>query len=203
MASIRRPGGFTLMEILVVLIVLGLMMAGLTQGLRLGVKALDRQNVALDERAELDAIDRTVRDLVTHIDPGGGRTPVQIDGKADQFHFIGRLPAAAALKTRRADMTILLDDQQRLILRWFPALHETTFGDPPEPIDTVLIDNVDKVQFAYWSPDDSGSEPAGWHDEWNTPFLPYIVRMRLTFPEGDRRHWPDMVMAPLLEQPGG
>jgi general secretion pathway protein J len=202
-AGAAQPRGFTLLEVLVVLVVLGLMMAGLTQGVRLGVKAVDRQSAALDERAELDAVDRTVRGLVTHIDPGGGRTPIQIDGKTDQFHFISRLPDAAALNTHRADMTLLVDDKQRLILRWFPALHETSFADPPDPTDTVLIENVDKAEFAYWAPADGPNDQAGWHDEWTAPFLPYIVRLRLTFSDGDKRHWPDILVAPLLEQPGG
>jgi len=200
----RAPPGFTLLEILVVLVVLGLLMTGLTKGVQLGLQAMDRQSVALGDRAELDAVDRTLRDLVTHIDPGGGRTQMQIEGKTDSFHFISRLPRAVALLTRRADMTLLVDDKQRLVLRWKPALHEISFDDnPPDPTDTVLLDKVDKLEIAYWAPDDGGGQPAGWHDDWNSPYLPFLVRLRISFPDGDRRHWPAILVAPLLEQPGG
>jgi|HubBroStandDraft_1064217.scaffolds.fasta_scaffold00150_34 general secretion pathway protein J len=199
----RRAAGFTLLEILVVLGVFGLLMTGLARGVQLGIRAVDRQSVALDERAELDAVDRTLRDLVTHIDPGAGRNPIHIEGRSDHFRFQSRLPTAVALLTRHADMTLLVDDKQRLVLRWRPVLHETSFVDPPDPTDTVLLDKVAKVEFAYWAPDDGSGQPPGWRDDWPAPYLPFIIRLRVTFPEGDRRHWPAIMVAPLLEQPGG
>ena len=195
--------GFTLLEVLVAMVVLGLMMAGLTQGVRLGIRSVARQAQSLDERADMDGVDRVLRDLITHIEPGGGRTPVQIEGDQEQFHFISRLPSAVALLTRRADMTLLVDDGHRLVLRWRPALHETSFVDPPEPTDTPLLDKVDKVEFAYWAPDDGSNQPAGWRDEWNSPYLPFVVRLKISFPDGDKRHFPTILVSPLLEQPGG
>jgi general secretion pathway protein J len=140
---------------------------------------------------------------MTHIDPGGGRNPLQIEGDAGQLQFVSRLPDAAALQTRRAEMVLLVDDHHRLVLRWRPLLHELRFGDPPDPTDTVLLDKVEKLEIAYWAPDDGSNQPAGWRDDWNSPYLPFIVRLRLTFPKGDRRRWPTISVAPLLEQPGG
>jgi general secretion pathway protein J len=198
-----RNSGFSLLEILVVLVVFGMLLTGLSKGIQLGVKAVDRQGTALSERSELDAIDRTVRDLLTHITPGSGRSPVHIEGKEDHFRFQSRLPAAVALVTRDADMTLLLNDDHQLVLRWKPVLHETPFTDPPEPTDTVLLDQVDKLEFAYWAPDDGSGHPPEWHDEWLAPYLPPVVRLRVTFREGDRRHWPTILVSPLLEQPGG
>jgi general secretion pathway protein J len=197
-----HAAGFTLLEILVVLIVFGMLMTGLTKGIQLGIRAVERQSVALDERGELDAIDRTLRDLLTHIDPGGGRTPIHLEGKSDQFRFQSRLPTAVALLTRRADMTLLLNDNHQLVLRWKPLFHETSFSDPPEPTDTVLLDNVEKLEFAYWAPD-VGSGPAGWQDDWQAPYLPPVIRLRLSCGKGDKRHGPEILVSPLLEQPGG
>jgi general secretion pathway protein J len=197
-----HAAGFTLLEILVVLIVFGMLMTGLTKGIQLGIRAVDRQSVALEERGELDAIDRTLRDLLTHIDPGGGRTQIHIEGKSDQFRFQSRLPTAVALLSRRADMTLLLNDDHQLVLRWTPLFHETSFVDPPDPTETVLLEHVEKLEFAYWSPD-VGSGPAAWQDDWQAPYLPPVIRLRLSFPEGDKRHWPEILVSPLLEQPGG
>jgi general secretion pathway protein J len=199
----RSQAGFTLLEILVVLVVVGLLMTGLSKGVLLGVSAVERQSRALGDRAELDAIDRTLRDLITHINPGGGRSQIQIEGKSDRFRFQSRLPGPIAVITRRADMTLLVDDQKRLVLRWRPLLHETALADPPDPTDTVLLDNVEKLDIAYWAPDDGGNEAEGWRDEWTVPYVPFLVRLRLTFPKDDRRHWPEILVAPLLEQPGG
>ncbi|MEA2756969.1 MAG: ral secretion pathway protein [Aliidongia sp.] len=200
---LSSTAGFTLLEILVVLVVFGMLLTGLSKGIQLGVKAVDRQGVALGERAELDAVDRTVRELITHTEPGNGRSPVHIEGKEDHFRFQSRLPVAVALVTREADMTLMVDDQQRLILRWRPSLHELPFEEPPEPTDTVLLEKVDKLEFAYWAPDDGSGHPPGWRDEWLAPYLPTIIRLRVTFPKGDQRHWPAILIAPLVEQPGG
>lgn len=194
--------GFTLLEILVALAVFGLLMTGLVRGVQLGLRALDQQNTALGDRAELDATDRAIRDLVTHIDPGIGRNPMMIDGRSDRFHFQSRLPAAISVLTRHAEMTLLVDDRHRLVLRWKPSPHETPFGAPPSDTDTVLLDKIDRIEIAYWAPRDGDGQPRGWRDEWDTPYLPSLVRIRLTFPDGDRRHWPEILVAPLLDQRG-
>lgn len=198
-----RAAGFTLLEILVVLVVLGFLMVGMSKGVALGIQAVDRQSKALEQRADLDAIDRTLRDMLVHIDPGTGRNPVHFEGDAHETKFASRLPRAVALDTRRANMALLVDDEKRLILRWSLIRHETPLSDPPEPKDTVLLDHVDKVEFAYWGPDDGSGMPAGWRDEWKSPYLPFIIRVRVTFAEGDKRHWPAILAAPILEAPGG
>jgi general secretion pathway protein J len=198
-----REAGFTLLEVMVVLVVLGFLMVGMSKGVTLGIQAVDRQSKALEQRADLDAIDRSLRDLLIHIDPGTGRNPVHFEGDAHEAKFASRLPRAVALDTRRANMTLLVDDDKRLILRWSLIRHETPLVDPPAPKDTVLLDHVDKVEFSYWGPDDGSGMPAGWRDDWKSPYLPFIIRIRLTFPEGDKRHWPAILAAPILEAPGG
>jgi general secretion pathway protein J len=199
-----RESGFTLLELLVALAVFGLLMAGLTQGVRLGIVTWDRQGVLLQSRAELDATDRVVRNLLTHIDPGNGRVAMRLDGKADQFNFRSTLPMAAATSTRRADMSLLVDGANRLILRWKPYFHETELGPEARETDTILLDHVESIAFSYWAGEDSGpAQSQGWLNEWSTSFIPPLIKLHVSFPAGDKRHWPDILVAPLLEQPGG
>jgi general secretion pathway protein J len=195
--------GFTLLEILVALVVLGLLMTGLSEGLRLGLKSWDRQNTAIQARAELDAIDRVLRNILTHLSPGTGRGALGIEGKVDKFQFQSELPSAVALITRRADMALELDDRKRLVLRWRPHLHETPIGDPPPETETVLLEGVQKLEISYWSLGEGNGQPPGWQNDWSAAYLPSLIKLRLSFPKGDGRHWPDIVIAPLLEQPGG
>jgi general secretion pathway protein J len=56
--------GFTLIEILIALTLLGAVLVGLQQGTRLGLVAWDRQTATIHATAELDAVDRTLRALV-------------------------------------------------------------------------------------------------------------------------------------------
>jgi general secretion pathway protein J len=54
---------------------------------------------------------------------------------------------------------------------------------------------VAHLEFAYWgSP--SEDQPAGWQAQWDNFNIPKLIRVRLAFAKGDRRHWPDLIAAP-------
>ena len=57
----RHPGGFTLLEMLVVLIVLGFLMLGLNQGVRTGLVFWTVQSRQIGSTAELDTTARELR----------------------------------------------------------------------------------------------------------------------------------------------
>jgi general secretion pathway protein J len=192
--------GFTLLEMLVVVVVLGLLMVGLTQGVRAGLSLWSAQQRRLGETADLDDSSRLLRSLLTGIaatpaDSSGGAAADTIKGQSDQLTFVGDLPTGLGT-TRRADITIALHGKS-LVLSWTPHLHELLLTPPPKPSETELISDVAHVEFSYWgsaSPD----QPATWLAEWNGPAVPEMIRIRLVFAKGDRRHWPDLIVATEL-----
>ena len=203
----RRLGqqsGFTLLELLVALVVLGFLVVGLTQGIRTGLAMWGAQTRRLSETAELDAGARVLRMLLTNmtaLSPGnvgtGAATPnaatSNIGASSDKLTFVGDLPTGLGT-TRRANITLELN-QERLVLRWTPRRHERTTAPEPEPIETELIRGVERLEFAYWgaaSPD----QPASWQDQWGSPQFPELIRVRLTFSKGHRRRWPNLIVAP-------
>ena len=202
--SLGQQSGFTLLELLVALLVLGLLVVGLAQGVRAGLTMWGAQTRRLSETAELDAGARVLRMLLTNmtaLSPGnvgtGAATPnaaiPNIEASSDKLTFVGDLPTGLGT-TRRANITLELD-QERLVLRWTPHRHERTTAPEPEPIEIELIRGVERLEFAYWgagSPD----QPAGWQDQSGSSQLPELIRVRLTFPKGDRRRWPDLIVAP-------
>ena len=127
-----RDGGFTLLELLVALVVLGLVMVGLTGGARFGLRAWGAQSRLIDARAELDAVDRLLRRLIEGMDPGGPNQAPLIEGGRGTLSFTADLPAAVAA-TRQADVALLVDPAGRLVLRWTPRLNAVRFGPPPPP----------------------------------------------------------------------
>ena len=201
----RAPGrqsGFTLLEILVVVVVLGFLVVGLTQGVRAGMALWHAQQLRVGETAELDASARVLRTLLTGAaaaTPGafgpGAAAGGQIKGDANHLSFVGDLPTGLGT-TRRADISIELRDG-RLVLRWTPHLHEISFGPPPQPTVTELISGVARLEIAFWgttTPD----QPAAWQTRWDGPSAPGLIRIRVVFAKGDRRHWPDLIATPEL-----
>jgi general secretion pathway protein J len=197
-----RQAGFTLLEVLVVLVVLGFLMIGLTQGVRAGLALWDAQSRRVGETAELDAAARTLRRLLSGIAPSpsagfatGATSDAELKGTAESMTFVGDLPTGLGT-TRRADITLDLR-QARLILRWTPHRHEITNAPAPQPVETELLRGIDRLDFAYWgSP--SPEQAAGWQTQWDGPSVPELVRLRLVFAKNDRRRFPDLIAAPKL-----
>lgn len=184
-----RQAGFTLLELLVGLVVLGFIMAGLTQGVRYGLRAADAQSRLVDGRSELDSVDRALRRLLTQADPGSGRTGPTLRGTEGRIEFVSALPdAAAALPDQPASMALGLAGN-RLLLRWSPRLHAKRLEPAAPPRETELLRGVRQIELAYWG--------SGWQRGWDQAVLPGLIRLRITFPPGDPRHWPDIVAAPL------
>jgi general secretion pathway protein J len=196
-----RQSGFTLLEILVVVVVLGLLVVGLTQGVRAGLALWGAQQRRLGETAELDASERILRTLLTGIAASpsngfaAGATAEAIKGESDHLTFVGDLPTGLGT-TRRADITIALRGG-RLVLSWTPHLHEISLAPPPPPTETELITGVDHVAFSYWGPS-APDQPAAWQTRWDSLAVPELIRIHLVFAKGDRRRWPDLIVAPEL-----
>lgn len=194
----KRDSGFTLLEVLVALSVLGFLMLGLGQGVRFGFLAWDRQARVIAARSELDAIDRLLRRLIEQMDPGTERDPPQIVGTARSLAFRTDLgPAAGPLGLRDADVRVSVE-AGRLLLRWRPHLHVLPFATLPVPQETEILRSVAALEIGYWAAGDGG-----WRVEWTEARLPALVRLRLRFAEGERRRWPDIVAAPVRSRPRG
>ena len=192
----RRDGGFTLLEILVALVVLGFLVVGLTRGVRTGLALWSAQSRHIGEAADLDAAERTLRNVLSGIptSPGGdsGAGSATFDGSTDRLAFVGDLPTGLGT-TRRANIVIELRGG-RLVLSWTPHRHEVSTAPPPKPVETELVGGVKRLELAYWgSP--GPDQPAAWQGRWQGSQLPDLIRVRLRFIQGDKRHWPDLIVA--------
>jgi general secretion pathway protein J len=206
--GVANPGakggqtGFTLLEVLVVLVVLGLLVVGLTRGVRSGLAMWDAQTRRVGETSELDAAARILRTLLTGIaaNPAGAVTPgaagtTEFKGLPESVAFVGDLPDGLG-STRRAEIKIELR-RERLVLSWTPRRHELSSAPPPEPVETELMRGVERIDVAYWGSSAPG-QPPGWQPQWDGPAIPELIRLRLGFAKGDRRRWPDLIAAPQL-----
>ena len=188
--------GFTLLETLVALVVLGTLVAGLSQGVRIAVSAWQTQNRTLAAHGDLQGVETLLRNLLARMDPGGvSGQPPNIVGTARNLAFTTTLPLAAdTLVTREADVSLVVDRANRLQLLWL--VHYTNRIQPtPLPEHAMLLQDVDHLEISYWK-----DFRTGWVSEWSGPALPRLVRIRIVFTRASRQHLPDVVAAPMRDR---
>jgi general secretion pathway protein J len=192
--------GFTLLEILVVLVVLSLLVVTLTRGTQFGFQAWRMQVRTLAGNGDSDPIERTLRTLIERMDPGGVTgLPPRFEGTEHSVTFTTILPLTAGGDvTREADVTVALDDAHRLQLLWLPHF-PNWFGPALTPRRSVLLDGVERLDFAYWRANQSGTD-GSWTTAWNERDLPGLLRIRIVFPPHSLRHYPDLIAAPRRDR---
>jgi len=179
--------------VLVALVVLGFVLAAVGQGVQFGLRATGLQSRQVAADADIDAVDRLLRRLVEQADPGyGGEAPEFVGGA-------GSLGLTTVLSESAAPVdAVLRVDGGRLVLRYAPHLHAIRLGPPPLPATELLLEGVERVEFAYWgaaAPGQSGS----WLAQWTQKDIPALIRIRLTMAPGHPR-WPDIVAATVRQR---
>jgi len=202
----RHPdGGFSLLEVLVALTVLGFLMVGLNQGVRTGLSLLTMQSRQVATTADLDATARVLRKLLTAIpvspavvlNPGAGPLAISFNGTAGELSFVGDLPTGLG-GTRLADITLSARGG-RLVLAWAPHRHEVATA-APEAAETELLRGITHLELAYWGAG-APNVPPGWLARWEEKSLPPLIRIQVSFAKADPRQWPAMIVAPQLWTP--
>lgn len=187
--------GFTLLEILVVLVVLGLLLGGLAQGLSLGLRARDTEAKLAGAVADMDGVERLLRALFEKADPGEAGQAAAFSGSERAVQFVSRLPAGATgLPVSDAEIGLGVDARRRLVLRWLPAPHAERLVAAEAMREEVLLAGVDHIELGYrrWP-----AQGGGWVAAWSEPELPRQVTLKIVFGAGDPRHWPAILVAPM------
>jgi general secretion pathway protein J len=201
---IRRSAdaaGFTLLEILVALVVLGLLIATVTQGIRVGLLAGERVTRWQSDTADLETTTRVLRRLIADLLPAppSGQDTAFV-GTPHAASFVTILPDGfAAAPTREADVSLGVDGGRHLVLRWRPH-YRRWIVPPPVPATKALLNGVARLDLSFWQPG-QGAGGGVWASNWSAPDPPPLVKFRVVFPPGDARHWPDIIAAPMQATP--
>ncbi len=134
-----RPGGFTLLELLAAVAILGLLLVILTQGVHFGLLATQSEARIGDENAGLQEVDLALRHLIEATNPGSEeQDQPSLLGRRNTMTFVTEVPGLAELPgNRRNDGS----DRGNAICRW------------PASIDAALAPDV--------TPDSRGTTTTG------------------------------------------
>lgn len=245
----RNDGGFTLLELLAALTVLGVLMVLMFGGLRFGARVWERGEGDLRAMVEMQAVTSLIRRQVSQAMPSSAATAAGADetagaggvgaagglaglgrsagvngmfgdgrdaalapfrGTSDAFRLLGP-PPSQLLPGGVYETIIGLEDGiggtggGRRLVAWWRPLFSTSAGDSSPSINAdvrtrqvVLMNGIADLRVSYFGQSEDVTEPPRWHDRWDSTLaLPTLVSVQMAFMPGDRRSWPQLIVAPI------
>jgi general secretion pathway protein J len=195
----RWQTGFTLLELVVAITLMGLVLVVLYSGLRLGLNGWDSGEARAEATNRLRLVEEFLRRqlaqslTVYRTDDRQERTVV-FAGQPNHIEFVA--PMLAQLGQGGLYRVRIEAGDGRLWIRWRPYLP----GDPNagEERESVLLEGVSGVEWAYFGSERDDDPQPQWRSTWTSPARrPLLARLNLTL-QGES--WPDLVVA-LSEGP--
>jgi general secretion pathway protein J len=196
----RAEAGFTLVELLAAIGLLSLVSVILLGGLHFGLKAWERGTTHTDRVDHVALVQsflrRNIEDAYPYFTAAtAARGQIEFEGSSSSLRLLATTSQALSSGGRsRLSLTVARGRQGLdLIVEVTPELANNA-GQAKK----VLLANVQSVELAYFGRGRPERE-AVWRDRWTgEPRLPDLVRIEVTFPPGDTRFWPALIVAPRI-----
>jgi general secretion pathway protein J len=206
----RLSRGMTLIEVMVALALLALLSLGIVTSFRLGGRSYRQVTASVVSDREVLRAQRFLRQIIESSypfrQPAGARDiAFGLEGTATELQLTAPMPqASGGSGNYRYE---LLEEEgerglKRLLVRWsldrHGSLASTSTMTAGPTHDEVLLDGIESLDWAYLAPADALTE-ARWSASWTgNPKPPALVRLRMRFPSGDRRRWPELIIGPRV-----
>jgi general secretion pathway protein J len=181
-------------------------------GLRFGLRAWESGSERIDEATQVELVQSLLRRGLSQARLPWLLVPEDEDrdtlsaftGTPDTMSFVAPLPSHSG---NGGLAVFLLSERQNgegatLALAWKifrPDDFDSAAFETDE--ERLLLEDIAGIEFAYYGRFNA-SLPPDWLDQWDGLLgLPQLIRVRVSFPPGDRRRWPDLVVAPRLYEP--
>ncbi len=197
--KLTPESGFSLLEMVVAVVVLGFILAGLNQAQRFGISAWGLETRMAENAASLERMDRVLRRLIEQASPPAAADDKPFTGQEHRMVFMTLLPDEPQVQPyRRAQVSVGVDDHHRLVLRWQPHPDAQLLGTQPRMQEVVLADGLERIDLAYRQ---SAGDGGKWSKTWGESTLPSVVQIHFVLSGGHHR-WPDMQVPTMLDPNG-
>lgn len=201
MEGSQDRSGFTLVELLVTVTLIGAISVALFGGLRFGTRAWESGTERSERFAQVEIgqslLRRQLEQALVQQNAEGDGTFV---GENDRLTFTAPAPSQFGLGgIYRFDLSLeRRAGQNDLVLRWqLYRPDEDTAPFDPTIEQRTLIEKVEEVEFAYFGSRRGRNTPR-WHSNWvEEEVPPGLVTVRLEFARNDPRRWPEFSAAPM------
>lgn len=203
----RSPGedGFTLMELMVALALVGLLTVLVFGGLRISLRAWTRTHDDIAQATDLWAVESLLSRTIAMADPGFATSNADdrvlaFDGEDQTLALLSPLPQAIA-PGLIARMRFFVgqdgdSDSQALFMAWRLDLPAAESGKELSEDKVKLLDRVAAIHFEYFGPPEGGG-PASWQPRWSArTTLPELVRIRVERDNPALPAWPELLTRP-------
>jgi general secretion pathway protein J len=203
--------GFTLLELLISITLLGMILVLLFGGLRLGVRSWDAVQQQVDNLNTVRSVESFLRREMSQTQPyrwkAGTGQRLAFVGERNKVNFVAQLPARIGGGGLYAISLEIESDANGKRLVWrhvplSPLVQDFTAVSmvPKMVLAGAELSAVDDIWLTYFGRLNDSTAPA-WLDRWESDTrLPMLIKVQVRFASGTE--WPDFVVAPLLASEG-
>lgn len=199
----KENSGFTLVELLIALTLLAMLSLLLFGGLRFGTRSWQRSEADVSATDQIGIAQSFLRRALeaaypARLLPDTAQAKIDFEGTSQGIRFL--TPAPAALSVGGMGRFTLIADRREneKVLSMISRFELARENSSSSAMDVRLLGGFDNAEFEYFG-SDRPADPPTWRNSWTDhATLPELVRIRIKFSDGDRRSWPDLVVAPRL-----
>ena len=206
-----RQAGFTLIEVVLAMVLLGAMMLLLYSGLAFGLRSWDAADLNGRRTADRQIAENFLRREIGETFPLRFKDPLTLklafEGKKDELRFASARPAgisAGGLSLVGIAVEAAEDrtrNRNLVMRRAMPDDAAKDFGPLDKGDRTILFENIDSIAFQYFGSENDFTDPL-WVDAWQfAGRVPQLIRVRIRTSDGTML--PDMVVRLMLSEEAG
>ncbi len=195
----RRVNGFTLIEMLIAMTLLGVLVVLLFSSMRIAAETWNAGQAKMIQtnkkaivyqffKSHLSSA-QSVLSIDSSDEENGQLPSVEFVGHPASLRFVAGLPISSARKGLQIFTVAMDSNSAKIMVSLTPYVQ---MGANQTDVEAIL-DHVKSFSFSYFGMQDPSNGVTGWTENWGpTDHLPALVKIRIQLDDGS--FWPDMLI---------